>query len=86
MIVELLFGNGADVNTQGGEHSNVLQAASFGRPREGRGGRRKVEAIAMRCRRHHSETTGRLSSSCSARRGDQHSRWKLQQCAAGGLI
>jgi ankyrin repeat protein len=33
-IVELLFSNGAEVNAQGGEHSNVLQAASFGRPRE----------------------------------------------------
>ncbi|KJA13151.1 hypothetical protein HYPSUDRAFT_151876, partial [Hypholoma sublateritium FD-334 SS-4] len=28
-IVELLLANGADVNAQGGKHSNALQAASY---------------------------------------------------------
>jgi ankyrin repeat protein len=29
-VVELLLGKGADVNAQGGEYGNALQAASYG--------------------------------------------------------
>lgn len=68
MVVELLFNNGADVNAQGGNYSNALQAASFRDHNKivqlllGKARRPtlKMETTAMRCRRPHLEITRRV--------------------------
>jgi len=86
-VVELLVKQGADVNVQDGSHGTALPAASFGGYEKvaellAPTSTHKVEAMAPRCRQHHSEATRRWPS-CLRRR--QCARWKVRHRAAGSV-
>ena len=93
-MVELLLSKGADVNAQGGDYGNALQAASDG------GHEKVVELLlskgadvnaqggstATRCRQHQTEATRRWSSCCSARAPTSTRKVvEVRQRAAGSI-